>query len=220
MDRHLNPSSFPPGMPAPRRARHGCLVQVLAAFALGAVVWLAIYAVFTPWAFYMGGHFHPFPQWTGWGRIHSNLAGEYVLYVSLSPTTNRSGTGGVSHGRPQISGRGFLCTPRGETYKLRLGGNFDKASGTDLQGKSAYLYMNHYSPLGGSNAPSLEFRGKWNNPDLVLDDHGSITRAFDPGGTLVTNHHMRPYIQEVVPVTLHEGPWSGFESTCATVKSK
>jgi hypothetical protein len=207
-------------MPARRRSGPGCIVQLLALLALGAMLPLGICAVFMPWGFYMGGDFHPIPQWTGWGRMHSNLAGDYVLYVSLSPSTNRSGTGGVSHGRPQVSGRGFLCTPRGGTYRLRLGGDFDKPSGTDLQGKSAYLYMNHYSPLGGSNAPSLEFRGKWNNPDLVLDDHGSLTRAFDPGGTLVTNHHMRPYIQEVVPVTLHPGSWSDFEAACAALKSK
>jgi hypothetical protein len=74
--------------------------------------------------------------------------------------------------------------------------------------------------LGGSNAPSLEFRGKWNNPDLVLDDHGSLNRAFDPGGTLVTNHHMRPYMQEVVPVTLHEGSHADFEAACAALKRK
>jgi len=216
----VNPSSFRPGMPARRRSGPGCIVQMLGLFALGAVLAIGICAVFAPWAFYMGGHFHLIPQWNGWGRLHSNLAGDYVLYVSLSPTTNRTGTGGVNHGKPQISGRGFLCTPRGETYKLRLGGDFDKASGTDLQGKSAYLYMNHYSPFGGSNAPSLEFRGKWNNPDLVLDDHGSITRAFDPGGTLVTNQHKRPYIQEVAPVTLHEGPYSDFEAACSAMKSK
>lgn len=178
-------------MPAPRRARHGWVVQVLGVLALGVVLLLASNAIFTPWSFYMGGHFHLYPQWSGWGRMHSNLAGDYILYVQLSPT---SGGRGTYRAVPHIRGQGFLCTPRGERYRLRVGGDFGKASGTDLQGKSAYLYMNNYTVFTSGTAPSLEFRGKWNNPDLVLDDHGSINRAFDPDGVLARNTHMRPYI--------------------------
>lgn len=204
-------------MPVPRRPGSGCLVQVLGAFALGVVLVLAIYAVFAPWAFYMGGHFHLNPQWTGWGRMHSNIAGDYVLYVSISP---RTGGRGTYRAVPHIKGQGFLCTPPGERYRLRVGGDFGKTSGTDLQGKSAYLYMNNYTAFSSSTAPSLEFRGKWNNPDLVLDDHGSINRAFDPDGVLARNTHMRPYIQEVVPLTLHEGIRSDFDAACAAIKAK
>lgn len=214
MEHRVDPLSFPPGMPAPRKARHGCVVQVLGALALGAVLVLAINTVFTPWSFYMGGHFHAIPAWYGWGRMHSKLAGDYLLYVQLSPTSG----GRTYRNVPHIKGNAFLCTPRGEQYKLRLGGDFGKPSGTDLQGTSAYLYMNNYTVFSSSTAPSLEFRGKWNNPDLVLDDHGSLTRAFDPGGKLVTDHHMRPYVQEVVPVTLHEGNYSDFKAACAAMK--
>jgi hypothetical protein len=213
----VNPSSFPPGMPAPRGARHGCVVQVLGVLALGVVLLLASNAVFTPWSFYMGGHFHLFPQWSGWGSMHSNLAGDYILYVQLSPT---SGGRGTYRAVPHIKGQGLLCTPRGERYRLRVGGDFGKASGTDLQGKSAYLYMNNYTVFTSSTAPSLEFRGKWNNPDLVLDDHGSINRAFDPDGVLARNTHMRPYIQEIVPLTLHEGTRADFDAACAAIKRK
>ncbi len=68
-EHRVNSSSFPPGMPAPRKARHGCVVQVLAALVLGVVVLLGVMAIVAPWGFYMGGHFHIIPQWTGWGRI-------------------------------------------------------------------------------------------------------------------------------------------------------
>ena len=214
MEHRENPPSFPPGMPAPRKARHGCVVQVLAALVLGVVVLLGVMAIVAPWGFYMGGHFHIIPQWTGWGRMHSNLAGDYALLVTFSPKTGRGL--GLTH----ISGNGWLCTPRGEQFKLRLGGDFQNPHGTDLQGKTARLYMNNYTVLSSSTAPSLEFRGMWNNPDLVLDDHGSITRAFDPGGTLVTNKHMRPYMQEVVPLTLHEGTRADFDAACAALKNK
>lgn len=210
----MNPSSLPPGVPVPRKARHGCLVQVLAALVFGVVVVLGIQAVFTPWGFYMGGHFHLIPNWTGWGQLHSNTAGDYALLVSFSPKTGRGL--GLTH----VTGTAVICTPRGEQYKLRLAGDFQNPHGTDLQGKTAHLYANNYSTFSGRTDPSLDFRGKWNNPDLVLDDHGSLNRAFDPGGALVTNHHMRPYTQEVVPVTLHEGSKSEFNAACAALKAK
>ena len=214
MEHRVNPSSFPPGMPPPRRARHGCFVQVLGALVFGVVVLTAVMAIVAPWGFYMGGHFHIVPQWTGWGRMHSNLAGDYALLVIFTPKTGRGL--GLTH----VSGNGWLCTPRGEKFKLRLGGDFENPHGTDLQGKTAHLYMNNYSTFSGSTAPSLEFRGRWNKPDLVLDDHGSLNRAFDPGGALVTNHHMRPYTQEVVPLTLHDGSRADFDAACAALKSK
>jgi len=210
----VNPSSFPPGMPAPRRARPGCVVQVLAALVFGAAVVLGIQAVFTPWGFYMGGHFHIVPQWTGWGQMHSKTAGDYAVLVTFSPKTGRYM--GLTH----VSGNAVICTPRGEKFKLRLSGDFENPHGTDLQGKTAHLYANYYSTFSGSTAPSLDFRGRWNNPDLVLDDGGSLNRAFDPGGALVTNHHMRPYKQEVVPLTLHEGSKSDFNAACAALKAK
>ena len=201
-------------MPAPRRAGHGCFVQVLGALVFGVVVLTGVMAIVAPWGFYMGGHFHLIPNWTGWGQMHSKTAGDYALLVSFSPKTGRYL--GLTH----VSGTAVICTPRGEQYKLRLSGDFQNPHGTDLQGKTAHLYANHYSTFSGSTDPSLDFRGKWNNPDLVLDDHGSLNRAFDPGGALVTNHHTRPYIQEVVPVTLHEGSKSDFNAACAALKTR
>ena len=199
-------------MPVPRKARHGCVVQVLAALVFGVVVLLGVMALVTPWGFYMGGHFHLIPQWSGWGQMHSKLAGDYALFVNFSPKTGRHL--GLTH----VSGNAYLCTPLGEQYKLRLSGDFENPHGTDLQGKTAHLYANNYSTFSGGTAPSVDFRGKWSNPDLVLDDHGSLNRAFDPGGKLVTNQHMRPYVQEVVPLTLHEGDYSDFNAACAALK--
>jgi hypothetical protein len=214
MEHRVDPSSFPPKMPGRRKSGPGCVVQVLGALVLGGVALMGAMALFTPWGFYMGGHFHIVPQWTGWGQMHSKTAGDYALLVTFSPKTGRGL--GLTH----VSGNGVLCTPRGEQYKLRLGGDFENPHGTDLQGKTAHLYMNNYTVLSSSTAPSLEFRGRWNNPDLVLDDHGSLNRAFDPGGALVTNHHMRPYMQEVVPLTLHEGSRADFDAACAALKAK
>jgi hypothetical protein len=206
-------------VPLPRKSRLGCLTQLVLALVLCVGVLIAVTAVTAPWGFYMGGRFHLIPQWQGLGRLHSNKAGgDYVLYIFFSP---KSGKGlGTTH----VSGNGFLCTPRGEKFSLRLGGDFEKNIGTSTDGKKATFYMNNYSvasQFSGNTRPSLDLRGKWVNPDLVMDDQGSIARNFEPDGTLYTGHSPgRPYMAEVVPVTLHEGGKSEFEEACKAVKTR
>jgi hypothetical protein len=215
MEHRENPASLLlPTPPVRRKSGPGCVVQVLGALVFGAVVLGGVMAIVAPWGFYMGGHFHIIPQWTGWGEMHSKLAGDYAVLVTFSPKTGRGL--GLTH----VSGNGWLCTSRGERFSLRLAGDFQDPHGTDLQGMTAHLYMNNYSSFSGSTAPSLDFRGKWNNPDLELNDGGSLNRAFDPGGALVTDRHMRPYVQEVVPLTLHEGSNADFKAACAALKNK
>ena len=203
----------------PRKSRLGCLTQLVLAAILAVGVFIGVVAITAPWGFFMGGRFHLIPQWQGWGRLHSNTAGgDYVLYIFFSP---KSGKGlGTTH----VSGNGLLCTPRGETFYLSVGGDFEKNIKTDTNGKTANFYMSNRSlgsQFSGNTKPSLELRGKWVNPDLVMDDHGSIARNFEPDGKLYTGHSPgRPYMAEVVAVTLHEGSKSEFESACAAVKTR
>jgi hypothetical protein len=206
---------IPAPVPRPRKSGSGCLLSIVYLSFFAFIVVFVVTAIVAPWGFFMGGRFHIYPQWTGWGKLHSKIAGDYVLYVTISPSTG--GRGGRGGGAPHVRGNAVLCTPRGERYKLRVGGDFERNPGINLQGKTAVLYAYNYSYFSGSNAPSLELRGKWNNPDLVLDDQGSINRAFDPGGALVTNSHKRPYMQEVVPLTLHEGSRADFDTACAAI---
>src|ERR1700719_4159551 len=88
-----SPDSPPAILSVQGASTRGALVRlfILLALACGGLL-LGIDAVFTPWAFYMGGHFHINPQWAGWGRMHSNLAGDYALYVSITPRTGGRGT--------------------------------------------------------------------------------------------------------------------------------
>jgi hypothetical protein len=149
--------------------------------------------------------------------MHSNSAGgDYVIQVSFNPKVGRY------LGTRHVAGNAWLCTPRGEKFTLRLGGDFQKDLKLDTNGKTASFYMNSYNlknQFTGDTRPSLELRGKWVNPDLVLDDHGSIARNFAPDGTLYgPKSPSRPYIGEVVPVTLHEGSNSEFEAACKAVK--
>src|SRR5205085_11482331 len=104
--------------PAAPKPRGGCLVRTVLSLLVGILALVATMAVFAPWGFFMGGRFHLFPMWQGWGRMHSVTAGgDFVLFVSMQPRPGRSG---ISH----VVGTGVLCTPRGETFNLRLGGDF------------------------------------------------------------------------------------------------
>jgi hypothetical protein len=203
----------------PSKSRPGCLMRLVYFVLLASITVLAITAVFAPWGFFMGGRFHLIPMWQGWARLHSTMAGgDYALFVRFSPRSARGGG-------PHVFGSGLLCTPRGEKFSLNVGGDFQRGYGINLQGRTAYLYMDNSSvtgrALGRSPRPELELRGKWNNPDLVLDDHGSIARNFEPDATLYTGHSpTRPYMREVVPVTLHEGSRSDFDAACKAVKTR
>jgi hypothetical protein len=169
-----------------------------------------------PWSFHMGGGFHLLPYWQGVGRMHSQTAGgDYAIYLYFYPQgRNRTGT---SH----VAGSGMLCTPRGEQIYLTLGGDFANP-GADLNGKSARFYMYDRTAkralLGGSPQYRLAFKGRWANPDLVMDDDGSLARNFDPqGAPWPKGSHSRPYMGEVVPVTVKQGSKADFEVVCKTL---
>ncbi|HLJ30056.1 MAG TPA: hypothetical protein VKY85_25345 [Candidatus Angelobacter sp.] len=201
--------------PSPIKPRMGCFTRLLLIFLLGVALVLAIDAVFAPWSFFMGGKFHPIPMWKGWGRIHSAV-GDYVLFVQMQPRTGRRG---IAH----VAGTAALCTPRGETFDLTLGGDFEKYMGASTDGKHVYLYLHKrggfFSGTVSDTRPGLEFRGAWHNPDIVLDDHGSLSRAFKPDGVLY-DLHKQPATHEILPLTLHEGSRSEFDSACQAVKAR
>ena len=207
-----------PQGPVPRN-RLGCLTQIIMLVILAVVVGVGLPALLTPWGFTMGGRFHMIPMWQGVGTLHSTRAGgDYVIYIWFSPKVGR--TLGPRH----VSGNGYVCTPRGEKIFLSLGGDFQKDMGLDSNGKTARFYMDNSSTkskFSGDRRPYLELNGKWQNPDLVLDDHGSIARAFEPDGSVYQGHSgSRPYMAEVLPVTLHEGGKSDFEAACRTAAAR
>jgi hypothetical protein len=201
--------------PQAGKRRLGCLPQLILTLLLGAAAVLGIDAIFAPWSFFMGGQFHPIPYWQGWGRIHAP-AGDYLLFVRMEP---RPGRRGVAH----VAGSGTLCTPRGETFNLTLGGDFEKNMGMSTDGKRAYLYL-HQRPgaffrSAGDTRPQLEFHGAWHNPDLVLDDKGTLNREFMADGRLYEgNLHKQPGAHGPMPVTIKEGSRSEFDAACTAMK--
>ena len=200
-----------------RRGCLGCLGQCVLALLLGALLLLAIFAVFTPWAFYLGGSFHLVPGWQGWGTLHTK-SGNYVVFVRMEPTSR----GSRMYPASNLTGLGYICTPRGERFRMRLGGGMRKQLNLDTNGEHISLYM-HYRPWNwqflNDDRPHLELRGQWQNPDLVMDDHGSIPNNFEPDGSVYRGHSpTRPYSTEGVPITLVPGSYSDFEAACRTVK--
>jgi len=207
-----------PDMPSPQNPHSksrggclGCLGRLVLLFAFGAVLVLGITAAFKPWGFFLGGKFHILPSWQGWGILHAK-SGNYVLQVHLD--TNIKG-----RHSSDLRGVAYLCTPRGERLRLNLIGNMRRNLNLSTDGEAIRLGMS-YRPYGsffsGDARPSLELRGHWQNPNLVMEDNGSISRAFQPDGRVYLGHDSnRPYAAEIVQVTLKQGTSSEFEAACA-----
>ncbi len=184
----------------------GCLVQVvLILLVVGAVV-IAGERLFAPWAFYLGGRAHLTPYWQGVGTANAS-SGTYVVYVSMAPQPG----GGLLH-LPYWRGWASLCTPRGETYRLRLSAEMFEHPGTDTNGQRMRIDMYNrtmsYVFSQGESRPRLEFRGRWENPNLVMNDGGTLSRAFLPDGSLYLGPtRNQPKARETVAITFHEVPW-------------
>ena len=202
--------------PVRPRARGGCvsnLLRLALVLALVGVAMLAATAVFAPWGFYLGGQFHILPYWQGYGTLHA-ASGKYVVFVRFEPKPS----GSRIYPGPSVGGAAYLCSPRGEKFRMKLGGGMPRGIGANTDGVKISLYMytwGAFSSFTSNHRPSIELRGQWKNPNLVMDDHSSIQRAFNPDGTVYQGGGPeKPYVGEIVPVTLVPGSYSDFESAC------
>ena len=198
----------------PKKLRAGCLLQSLVGLAIAGALYILTFALFAPWGFFLGGTFHLFPGWQGTGRLHAS-SGDFVLYFWISPTSS-----GRTYNYPAVDGWGRLCTPRGEEFKLRVTGGMHERTGIDTNGKTMHLSLHQrpwYYGLTGTwdSRPRLELRGRWQNPDLVMEDEGSLSRAFLPDGKLYQGPpRNQPAVREKLQVVLHETGWLGFAGGC------
>jgi hypothetical protein len=198
----------------------GCLGKIVLSLAgtvfLGFIGIVATEALFNPWSFYMGGRFHLVPGWRGWGKIQSASGRPYFLYAWFEPVEYKHNYSGVPH----VQGWGTLCTPAGAKYDLRLTGGLEKHMGSSTDGKRMTIYLHrrpwYYTFVGTYDSrPQLEFHGVWHNPDLVLDDGGSLDRAFNADGTLHSGPSpARKSGQQGAQLILREGGKSEFEAAC------
>jgi hypothetical protein len=204
----------------PRRGCLGCFVHLLGilivGLILGGTVYVGMVKVFYPWAFYFGGHAHLLPMWEGVGRMHTEK-GDYTLTLYLGPAR-----GGRTFNLPTVKGTGYLCTPRKDRFNLFVYGGLSEKTGTDMNGKTMSLRYYRHPFFGGISGdyeqpPRLEFRGVWRNPDLVMDDGGSLAAAFLPDGP-VSPHPYKWYHADAknkVPIVFHEvSIWQRFDEKC------
>jgi hypothetical protein len=205
-----------PGRPPARRRGFGLLTQLVFLVVFGGAFMLLVTAIFAPWAYYMGGHFHPLPDWQGWGRMNvASAGGEYLLFARVDPTSKGSGM----HLGTNLTGTAYLCTPKGERFRLSLGGSMPRHLPLDTLGQPIHLYMSNApgwkTQFLTDRRPYLDFYGKWGDRQLVLDDHKTISRSFFPDGTLHKEHDPNhPAGQEIAHVTLQEGTYAEFEAAC------
>lgn len=204
MDGVKNPSS---NVPRPRK-RFGPLRILFRYLIIGFAAWMLMLAVFAPWNFFYGGHFHVVPGWQGGGWLHSPAAGgDYFLWVRIGETI-------PNYRKSSIKGVAYLCSPRGERFRLRLIGNLPKNPGTDLTGQLLRISINN--TLGWSwnftndTRPSLEFTGSFGDSELIMNDHGSLVESFGPDGALrKPSDPKRNLAGENIQVTFKEGsPWN------------
>ena len=203
-----------PDRPKSRLGCLGCLPRLILILLLGLVLVGTITAVFAPWGYFMGGKFNLLASWQGWGTLHTKT-GNYSVFVRFYPRP--SGKGAYPH--PSVGGAGYLCSPRGQMFPMHLGGGMRRGITTNTDGEKIELYMDYW-PIFGTfmtdHRPAIELRGKWQNPDIVMDDHGSISRAFAPDGSVYQRGqgpHV-PYPGDITPVTLLPGSYSDFEAAC------
>jgi len=137
--------------------------------------------------------------------------GNYYLWVSFTPTT-------PGYRKSPLKGTAVLCPPKGERFRFRFGGSMPRSHGTDLRGVPIHLYLTNWSlssEFTGDRRPQLDLYGSFGESQLILEDRGSLTRAFRPDGTLHgPGDPKRQWLQESVHVILQEDSSLKFSPTC------
>ena len=167
---------------------------------------MAIDLAFEPWIYIVGGHTRLFPVWAGSG-VAQAPSGPYKIDLWFSPTP--SGT----HSLPSasIAGAGWVCTPQGQRYTLRVTGGASGRIWNDMDGHSFQISAYHrpfaWRYRSVDRRPGLSFSGKWVGPNLVMTDDGSIARAFQPDGSLKSYRDSLEPATSVLPIVLNETTW-------------
>ena len=169
-------------MATPRK-RTGCLGQLVLLAVFLVALGMGVAAITNPWIFTVGGHFRLLPEWTGSGVVEGP-GGTYRIFVSFIPSR------GGSRILPStsVSGSGVICTPAGRSYKVRISGGAPLSVWSDMNNKP--FTLNTYTRGAFStqhDPPKLRLTGRWNGPRLILNDEGTLARAFAPDGTLIAH---------------------------------
>lgn len=167
------------------RGKLGCLTQLVLLLGFGLVVAAIVVTIMGPWILTVGGRHRLLPVWEGVGDAQGP-GGTYRLYVWFSPSR------AYQRILPEAAVQGYsvLCTPRGERFNLKLYGGAPGRLWLKMdEGHEFNMRVFRRSRLSLSTnstvaPPRLQFAGHWRGSDLVMDDQGSFSHAFNPDGTL------------------------------------
>jgi hypothetical protein len=213
----ITPNNSMPSLPTkgnPKASALGCLTRLLLFCTLAGLLIVAVTGIVAPWAFFLGGRFHLLPVWQGVGRFRA-ASGDYSLYFWVSPSP-----GGRRLNLPAFRGWAVLCSPRAEQFQLRVSANFMEPAGLDTQGKEfrADVYRRPwYSQFIGpyDDRPRLNLRGRWRGQELIMNDGGSLSRMFQPNGTLFQGpSRAQPAARETLQIIFREVGWLGWWKGC------
>jgi hypothetical protein len=190
----------------PRKRGLGCLTSLILLTMLGTVGIVAIDLAFAPWIYLVGGRVRLLPIWAGSGVVQAP-SGSYRIYIWFSP----SPSGSRILPSTSISGSGYVCTPKGERYSLRVSGGASGHIWKDMDGHAFHIAAYNrpvFWQFNKDRRPSLSFSGQWVGSNLVMSDDASIARAFQLDGSLgpanIRNWHSTT---GALPITLTETSW-------------
>jgi hypothetical protein len=181
----------------------GCLGYLLGGF-LGA---LLLTMLFSPWAFYIGGHFSPTASWEGSGKVKSSTGANYGMYLKLTYYTARRSS-------RNLTGGALLCTPQGETFQYNIYGWIEHAW---LSTESQHTKLDLWKVKGARVDTSFHLEGKWQDGELVLKDNGSLGVPFRADGSVQAKgiYGANPIKNEHADVSVAYGTKLDFDELCA-----
>jgi hypothetical protein len=195
-----------------RKRGIGCLPGLLLLVLLGPLAVILIDLAFAPWIYVVGDRTRLLPVWAGMGVAQSPF-GQYKIRVWFSPTSSGS------HILPSASilGSAYVCTPTGKRYTLRVTGGASGRIWDSMAGHTFHLFAEHrpiFYSINSDRRPRLNFSGQWVGDNLVMDDEGSIARAFLPDGNLSSDTKVSHSNTGAMPITFHETTWGWFGRDC------
>lgn len=188
---------------------------------LGGLDWLVVVVLmaagvlsaFSPWSFFIGGRFTPLTQWTGYGKMHSAMGGEFGLFLRLAHHQSDD-VAGAFRATPNLRGSAIVCTPQGERYEFGLQGSVRDAW-LQTEGRATGLRLvtlDRQPQLRTLGLTSNDLRGVWRHGSLVLEDAGSTSASAS--GSKSRHAKRRPVPNDHGATVVAFGDLSSFNDFC------
>lgn len=189
----------------PHRRGLGCLPGLLILLVLGPLLVTAIDLAFAPWIYTVGGRHRLLPAWAGVG-VAQSASGPYTIHIWFSP----SPSGSRILPSTSVTGSGYVCTPSGKRYTLRVTGGSSERIWNNMDGHAFSFSAYHrpvFASLTGDRRPRLFFSGEWVGANLRMTDEGSIAQAFLADGSLSSATRFSRVKENAIPITFTETTW-------------